>query len=192
MAALAEFHRHPTDFNLILVKLGRGVGSGLIINGALYRGQHSAAGEIGHVRLGDGGLRCTCGHSGCLETVASVPGMLRAIGADIDTDPWDALTLASSYGEETVKDALDAAGRAVGTALAPVVATLDVSHVVLAPEIRNCGDVLVDAVREELSSRVLPGTAEMIQVESTQLGGDLVLTGAALAVIVDRLGSVLR
>lgn len=192
MAALAEFRRHPTDFNLILVKLGRGVGSGLILDGALYRGQHSAAGEIGHVRLGDGGPPCTCGHSGCLETIASVPGMLRRIGADVETDPWDALALAGSYGEATVKDALAAAGRAIGTALAPVVATLDVSHVILAPEIRNAGDVLVDAVREELSSRVLPATSEMIQVESTQLGGDLVLTGAASAVIVDRLGSVLR
>lgn len=192
MAALAEFRRHPTDRNLILVKLGRGVGSGLILNGALYRGQHSAAGEIGHVNLGDGGLPCTCGHSGCLETIASVPAMLRSIGADVASDPWDAIALAGTYGETTVSETLAEAGRAVGITLAPVVAALDVAHVVLAPEIRNSGDLLVEAVRVELSDRILPATAETIEVEATQLGGDLVLAGAASAVLVDRLGAVLR
>lgn len=192
MAALAEFRRHPTDRNLILIKLGRGVGSGLVLNGALYRGQHSAAGEIGHVRLSDDGLPCPCGRSGCLETIASVPSILRGLGADPATDAWDALTLAGTYGENAVREALVGAGRAIGFALASVVATLDVGHLILAPEIRNAGDTLVEAVREELSERILPSTSEMVEVEATQLGGDLVLTGAASAVQVDRLGAVLR
>lgn len=192
MAALAEFRRHPTDRNLILIKLGRGVGSGLVLNGALYRGQHSAAGEIGHVRLGDDGLPCPCGRSGCLETIASVPSMLRSLGADPATEPWDALTLAGSFGESAVRETLTSAGRAVGFALASVVATLDVGHVILAPEIRNAGDILVEAVRDELSARILPSTVEMVEVEATQLGSDLVLSGAASAVQVDRLGGVLR
>ncbi len=192
MAALAEFRRHPTDRNLILIKLGRGVGSGLVLNGALYRGQHSAAGEIGHVRLGDDGMPCPCGRSGCLETIASVPSMLRNLGADPATDPWDALALAGTYGDDCVRETLTGAGRAIGFALASVVAALDVGHVILAPEIRNAGDILVEAVRDELSARILPSTVEMVEVEATQLGSDLVLTGAASAVQVDRLGAVLR
>lgn len=191
MAALAEFRRHPTDRNLILIKLGRGVGSGLVLNGALYRGQHSAAGEIGHVRLGEDGIPCPCGRSGCLETIASVPSVLRSLGADPAMEPWDALTLAGTYGESAVREALVAAGRAIGLALASVVATLDVGHVVLAPEIRNAGDILVEAVKNELSARILASTVEMVEVEATQLGGDLVLTGAASAVQLDRLGAVL-
>lgn len=192
MAALAEFRRHPTDRNLILIKLGNGVGSGLVLNGSVYRGQHSAAGEIGHVRLGEGGLPCRCGHSGCLETVASIPAILRRLGADPETTEWDALSLAGTFGEAAVREALVEAGRAIGMALATVVATLDVAHVVLAPELLNGSDILVEAVREELSSRILPSTAEMVDVEATQLGGDLVLSGAASAVLVDRLGAVLR
>ena len=192
MAALAEFRRHPIDRNLILIKLGNGVGSGLVLNGAVYRGQHSAAGEIGHVRLGNGGLPCRCGHNGCLETVASIPAILRRLGADPETTEWDALSLAGAFGEAAVREALVEAGRAIGTALATVVATLDVAHVVLAPELLNGSDILVEAVREELSSRILPSTAEMVEVEATQLGGDLVLSGAASAVLVDRLGAVLR
>lgn len=192
MAALAEFRRHPTDRNLILIKLGRGVGSGLVLNGALYSGQHSAAGEIGHVRFGDRDLPCRCGRSGCLETVASVPAMLERIGADPAIDPWDALALTGTYGEVAVRDALYGAGRALGIVLSGVVAALDVGHVILAPELRNASDILVDAVREELGSRILLSTVELIEVEATQLGGDLVLAGAATAVLMDRLGAVLR
>ena len=191
MAALAEFRRHPTDRNLILIKLGRGVGAGLVLDGNLYRGQHSAAGEIGHVRVREGGARCSCGRDGCLETVAAVPAILNAIGADPDHDPWDAIALAGLYDDASLRSALVDAGRAVGEALAGVVASLDVGHVILAPELRNASDILVEAVREELSGRILPASAELVEVEATQLGGDLVLAGAASAVLVDRLGAVL-
>jgi hypothetical protein len=73
-----------------------------------------------------------------------------------------------------------------------VVATIDVGHVILAPELVNAGDILVEAVRSELQDRVHPSTSEKIQVEATQLGGDLVLAGAASAVLVDRLGALLK
>ncbi len=192
MAALAEFRRHPSDRNLLLIKLGRGVGAGLVLDGELYRGEHSAAGEIGHVRVRDGGMICQCGRPGCLETVASVPSILRAMGADPIKDPWDALALASIYGEEVVRPTLLEAGSAIGSALAGVVATIDVGHVILAPELVNAGDILVEAVRSELQDRVHPSTSEMIQVEATQSGGDLVLAGAASAVLVDRLGALLK
>jgi predicted NBD/HSP70 family sugar kinase len=192
MAALAEFRRHPIDRNLILTKLGRGVGAGVVLGGTLHRGEHSAAGEIGHVRVMDDGLPCRCGNTGCLETIASVPAILRNLGADPDRHPWDALALAGMVGEEPVRRALSEAGRYLGTVLAGVVATIDVGHIVLAPDLLNAGDVLVDHVRAELRSRILPTTADLIEIEATQLGADLVLAGAASAVLVDRLGVVLR
>lgn len=188
MAALAEYRRHPADPDLVLVKLGRGVGAGLVLGGALYRGRHSAAGEIGHVKVEDDGERCRCGNSGCLETVASVPAIIRRLGGDPEQRPWDALTLAGIHGDESVRLALADAGRHLGRALAPVVAAIDVNHLVLAPELRNAGDILVEETRNELRRRILPSTAELIEIEATPLGGDLVLAGAASAVLVDRLG----
>ena len=101
-------------------------------------------------------------------------------------------TLAGLLGEEPVRTALADAGRHLGMALAGVVATIDVGHVVLAPELLNASDILIEAVRTELHDRILPSTVELIEIEATQLGGDLVLAGAASAVVVDRLGSVLR
>jgi predicted NBD/HSP70 family sugar kinase len=192
MAALVEYRRRPADRNLILVKLGRGVGAGVVINGALHRGDHSAAGEIGHVRVRDDGEPCRCGNTGCLETVASVPAILRRLGADPERHPWDALALAGLVGDEPVRRALSEAGRHLGMVLASVVALLDIGHVVIAPDVRNAGDVLIDEIRAELSSRILPATADLVEIEATQLGGDLVLAGAASGVLVDRLGVVLR
>jgi predicted NBD/HSP70 family sugar kinase len=193
VAALAEFRRRPADHrNLLLIKLGTGVGAGVVLNGSLHRGEHSAAGEIGHVRVVEDGDTCRCGNRGCLETVASVPAILRRLGADPQHHPWDALALAGLVGDEPVRRVLSEVGRHLGSVLSNVVAMLDVGHVVLAPELLNAGDVLVDELRQELRSRVLPATADLIEIEVTQLGGDLVLAGAASAVLADRLGVVLR
>ncbi len=193
VAALAEFRRHPADHrNLLLVKLGTGVGAGAVLNGSLYKGEHSAAGEIGHVRVIEGGDECRCGNRGCLETVASVPSILRRLGADPHHHPWDALALAGLVGEEPVRRALSEAGRHLGSVLATVVAMLDVGHLILAPELLNAGDILIEEVRKELRSRILPATADLVEIEVTQLGGDLVLAGAASAVLADRLGVILR
>ena len=193
VAALAEFRRHPADHrNLLLVKLGTGVGAGVVLNGSLYKGEHSAAGEIGHVRVVEDGDLCRCGNRGCLETVASVPAILQRLGADPQHQPWDALALAGLVGEEPVRRVLAEVGHHLGSVLSNVVAMLDVGHLVLAPELLNAGDVLVDEVRKELGGRILPATADLIEIEVTQLGGDLVLAGAASAVLADRLGVVLR
>ena len=192
MTALVEYRRRPTDRNLILVKLGRGVGAGVVIDGTLHRGEHSAAGEIGHVRVRDDGEACRCGNSGCLETVASVPAILRRLGADPELQTWDALALAGLVGEEPVRRALAEAGRHLGMVLANVVALLDIGHVVLAPDLRNASDILIDEIRAELASRILPATADLVEIEATQLGGDLVLAGAASGVLVDCLGVALR
>jgi predicted NBD/HSP70 family sugar kinase len=192
MAALYEFRRRPTDRSLILIKLGRGVGAGVVLDGTLHRGEHSAAGEIGHVRVRDDGDSCRCGNVGCLETVASVPAILRRLGADPERHPWDALALAGLVGDEPVRRALSEAGRHIGMVLANVVATLDIGHVVLASELLNASDMLIDEIRTEMRSRILPATADLIEIEATQSGADLVLAGAASGVLVDRLGVVLR
>ena len=193
IAALAELRRRPENQrNLVLVKVGWGVGAGVIINGRLHRGDHAAAGEIGHLQVAADGEKCLCGNRGCLETVAGVPAILRRIGVDPERHPWDALALAGLAGEEPVRRALAEAGRSLGTVLATMVSALDVSNIVLASELQNAGDVLAEEVLGEVSRRVLPATAHLVSVEVTPLGADLVLAGAASAVLGDRLGVVLR
>jgi predicted NBD/HSP70 family sugar kinase len=193
VAALAELRRHPeSGDSVLLVKIGRGVGTGVVLNTRLYRGEGGAAGEIGHVQVVSDGDPCTCGNRGCLETLASVPAILRRIGADPDRDPWDAIALTVISGEEALRESLRVAGRHLGAALAHAIALLDIRRVVIACDLRNAGEELVDEVRRHLAGRIMPVMAERVEVELSPLGTDLVLTGAAAAVLTDRLGVVLR
>ena len=67
--------------NLVVIKVGRGIGAGLVLRDQLFGGDGEAAGEIGHVVVDPDGVECHCGRFGCLETVASAPAVLRASGA---------------------------------------------------------------------------------------------------------------
>ncbi len=67
--------------NLIVVKVGRGIGAGLVLRDQLFGGDGEAAGEIGHVVVDPDGDACHCGRYGCLETVASAPAVIRRSGA---------------------------------------------------------------------------------------------------------------
>jgi predicted NBD/HSP70 family sugar kinase len=196
VAGLAEFGSHPGP-NLVVVKVGVGIGAGIIVNGRLFRGDRPAAGEIGHVRVVARGDRCTCGNVGCLETVASVPSIIRraitasgvgeTLGASL---PWDAVALSDVLGERPVREAVSAAGQKLGAVLAHLVAVLDIHRIVVALELENAEDELLRAVRAEVKGRVLPSLASMVEFSSSPRGGDLVLAGAAALVLSEQLGVV--
>ncbi len=116
-AALAEHSFGDADSDMMLIKIGAGVGAGLLLDGVPLFGSRFAAGEIGHVVVGtDGGAECVCGKHGCLETWLATPRLERALaepGAD----------------REAV---LAEAGQRLGIALAPVVGALNLAEVVLA------------------------------------------------------------
>ena len=160
--------------DLVLVKIGRGVGGGLIVGGQRVRGAHFASGEIGHVTVGtDGGAMCRCGKVGCLETWVSAPNLekaLAAAGADAPLEP------------------LREAGERLGIALAPVVAALDLSEVVLSGPERLLGGVLRDALDETLRARLLARTTTDLTVRLAHRSDDIVLRGAAVLVLWDQLG----
>jgi predicted NBD/HSP70 family sugar kinase len=157
--------------DLILVKIGRGVGGGLIVGGQRVRGAHFAAGEIGHVTVGtDGGVTCRCGKVGCLETWVSAPNLERALAATGDDSP------------------LREAGERLGIALAPVVAALDLSEVVLSGPERLLGGVLLDSMERTLRARLLARPTTDLTVRLAHQSDDIVLRGAAVLVLWDQLG----
>src|SRR3954454_4467513 len=82
-AALAEltFHRRPRPTNLIVIRVGRGVGAGIILNGQLFQGDGHGAGELGHVSVAGADAPCRCGRDGCLETVTSMRSLVDAATA---------------------------------------------------------------------------------------------------------------
>jgi predicted NBD/HSP70 family sugar kinase len=172
-AALGEysFGSDPSD-NLVLVRVARGVGAGIVLHGELFVGDHFAAGEIGHVTVSDVGELCGCGRVGCLETFVSAP----LLAAQLTHEP--------SQHAET----LAAAGRHLGLALATVIGTLDVNQVVLSGPIALLDDRVRVAAIETIKRRSVASVRERVELSLSTLGDDDVLLGAAALVQRNELG----
>lgn len=172
-AVLAEYTFGGAGDDVMLVRVGRGVGSGLLSGGQPMLGSRFAAGEIGHVTVGtDGGPVCVCGKVGCLEAWLSVPSLKRALaeeGADATA---------------VLRDA----GERLGIALAPIVGALDLSEIVLSGPSPLLDGPLAEATVETLRARTLAEFHDGVQVRMTEQGEDIVLRGAAVMVLSGQLG----
>ncbi len=172
-AVLAEYTFGGAPDDVLLVRVGRGVGSGLLSGGVPMRGSRFAAGEIGHVTVGtDGGPRCVCGKVGCLEAWLSVPALEKRLAED-DAD---------------VDGILRDAGERLGIALAPIVGALDLSEIVLSGPLELLDGALAQATVETLRTRTLAEFHDGVRVRMTAQGEDIVLRGAAVMVLSGRLG----
>lgn len=187
-AALHEYSVHaPRVSSLALVRVGRGVGTGYVLDGHLYRGDNAATGEIGHVRLDDGGVPCSCGNTGCLETVASMSALLRSVNGDGDVTPERVAALAT---DQSAAGDVQRAAVALGRGLAPMVALLAVREIVLWGEVTSLGESYRQTVEREIQSRVLPVNSDLIRVRFASADGDAVIKGAAGLVLSTELGVV--
>jgi predicted NBD/HSP70 family sugar kinase len=179
VAVLAE-HGATHQDDLLLVKVGHGVGAGLIIGGRPVIGGGFAAGEIGHVVVGtDGGPRCACGKHGCLEAWLAVPRLTAQLDA-IDADAPDAASARDSILRE--------AGRRLGIVLAPVVGALNLSEVVLSGPAELLDGVLHEATVETLRTRTMAEHNRDLRLRMTEQAEDIVLRGAAVMVLSGQLG----
>jgi predicted NBD/HSP70 family sugar kinase len=179
VAVLAE-HGATHQDDLLLVKIGHGVGAGLIIGGRPVIGGGFAAGEIGHVVVGtDGGPRCACGKHGCLEAWLAVPRLTAQLDA-LDAGAPDA----ASAREEILAEA----GRRLGIVLAPVVGALNLSEVVLSGPAELLDGALHDATVDTLRTRTMAEHNRDLRLRMTEQAEDVVLRGAAVMVLSGQLG----
>lgn len=179
-AALAEHSFGGALSDMMLVKVGHGVGAGLIIGGTPLFGSRFAAGEIGHVVVGtDGGAACACGKVGCLETWLAAPRLDAAIAAAGGDTPEAAAE------REAI---LRRAGERLGIALAPVVGALDLAEVVLSGPVELLDGPLAEAAIETLRSRTMATFHGDLVLRMTALGQDIVMRGAAAMVLSAQLG----
>ena len=185
-AVLAEYTFGGAGDDVLLVKVGRGVGSGLLAGGQPMRGSRNAAGEIGHVTVGtDGGPLCVCGKVGCLEAWLSVPALTARLAA-ATAEPARGVGDASA--DDIREGILRDAGERLGIALAPVVGVLDLSEIVLAGPPELLDGPLAQATVETLRSRTLAQFHDGVRVRMTEQGQDIVLRGAAVMVLSGQLG----
>ena len=190
-AALAEYTYAGGDRvpNLIAIRVGRGVGAGLILRGALFQGDGSGAGEIGHVVVDDDGALCRCGRTGCLETVAGMRA-IEARAASVTGRPTDlaAVRTALDAGEAWATAIADDAGGALGRAIAGLIGALDVRRIVLLGPVTDLGQVWLSAVRREATSRALALLADDIEIAVARPTTNVVIRGASALLVARELG----
>jgi predicted NBD/HSP70 family sugar kinase len=203
-AALAEFTFSPEGrrvLNLVTIKVGRGIGAGLVLNGSLFQGDGFGAGEIGHVAVVDDGAACRCGRFGCLETVASSRAIaaraaelatelgtpLAATTADRELD-MDDLVRAWLDGDPAARQAALEAARSLGRAVAGLIGTLNVGRVVLDGPVTGFGDEWLAAVADEARRRSLTLLSGDTEIEFGRLTENVVVLGASALLITRELG----
>ncbi|MEH3089682.1 MAG: ROK family transcriptional regulator [Microbacterium arborescens] len=176
-SGIGELSYGQVDHDLLLVRIGTGVGAAAIIDGQVVHGRNWTAGELGHVVVTEGsGPVCACGRTGCLEAWLSVPKLRARL-----VEAPDAAAEAEVRRE---------AGRCLGIALAPLVATLGLTDVVLSGPADLIDGVLVDAARAAIGVRVLPIVFDGLTVRRAEGDGDLRLRlrGAVALVLAETLG----
>ncbi len=205
LAALAQymFGGSKYESNLVVVKVGTGIGAGLILDGRLFHGDGFGAGEIGHISVVENGQQCRCGNVGCLETVASTPAIIKSVNAfarlassSVSNSPEQAsqeLTLNAVYeffaaGHPAATQAVLEAGRYLGIAAANLVGTLNVHRIVFLSPLARFGTPLLDAIRQEMTRRVLPTLAQDTEIELIDLRPEMVILGASALLMSQELG----
>lgn len=175
--------------NLVAIKVGRGIGAGLILRDQLFGGDGEGAGEIGHVIVDPDGAECRCGRVGCLETVASAPAILRdAAVAGLRTPTIADLARATADGDDRALSVVRAAGRAIGAAIANLTAALDVREVTVLGTVTMLGEPWFEAIREEATHRSLGPLARDIRIADGGTGDDVTLLGACALLLTRELG----
>ena len=202
-AAMAEwaFGRHDTGSAMVVVKVGEGIGAGIVLNGRLYAGEDSGAGEIGHTRVTDEDIACRCGSSGCLETVASQRAVLaRARRLATERSDWtlsgevvthSSLVQAFKAGDAVARAVVLESAPPLGRVIGAMIGTLGARDIVLVGPMADYGEPWLEQVRAEARRSALPLLVERSTIHLGRTGDDVVELGAAAMLMTSELGLAL-
>jgi glucokinase-like ROK family protein len=172
--------------NVVVVKIGTGIGAGIISGGRLHRGAEGSAGDVGHIRVvSDESVVCRCGNTGCLEALAGgrALGLLGEAAARAGRSGRLATALdergsvtaedvarASAFGDPVAVELLVEAGRLVGEMLATVVNFFNPSLIVIGGGVAQSGDQLLATIRRTVYERSLPLATRTLVIQRSSLG----------------------
>ncbi len=190
--------------DVVVVKIGTGIGSGIISSGRLHRGAQGSAGDVGHIQIvDDPSVICRCGNVGCLEALAGGEAIGRAgAAAAIDGTSGrlrmaldqrgsvsaEDVARAASFGDPVAVALLQSSGRRVGSMLAGIVNFFNPSLIVIGGGVANSPDQLLAAIRETVYRRSLPLATRELLIQRSSLGGLAGVIGAS-SMVVDELFS---
>lgn len=205
VAALAEltFGIGKALSNLVVIKVGRGIGSGIILDRQLHYGDGFGAGEIGHMVVEPGGELCRCGNHGCLETLASSRAIVKRIRTIAESNPrslihrfaptpaainTNVVLQAFDAGDEAVQAVIEEAGCYLGKAVAYLESVLNIQQIVITGSMARFGQALIEPIKQQVNEGVLPALTNETRIEISDLGQDIVILGAAALLLSHEMG----
>ncbi len=204
-AALGEriFGGAKNMADYMVVTLGTGLGSGIIVNGDLLYGHDGLAGELGHIIVRPEGRECGCGRRGCLETYVSATGVKRTaykflaknLAPSVLRDiPFNDLTAkkvanAANQGDEIAIDVFNYTGKMLGEALANVASLTSPKAIFFFGGLAKAGELIFKPVHEAMEKNILFLYKDKISLLPSELGDDAAVLGASALIWNDHLSS---
>jgi glucokinase-like ROK family protein len=169
---------------LVYIKVGTGIGAGLLIDGQIYRGLTGSAGEIGHLTIDENGPLCACGNHGCLEAIAGGRAIAlqaqQAVGKGQRTQlstikPAEKITArdvaaAARRGDLLSQQILTRAGSHIGIAIAGLVNMFNPGMIIIGGGVAQTGDILLEPMRQAVQRRSLPAATRVVRITTAMLG----------------------
>jgi len=203
LMALAELWRLKRGLsNFLVLKVGTGIGCGVVCHGEVYRGANGSAGDVGHICVDPVGPRCHCGNVGCVETMAGGPAIAREataaaqaghsamlaerLAANGALTPED-VGNASRAGDAAANQIVQRAGTQIGQMLASVVNFFNPSHVFVGGGLTRIGPLFLASLRQCVYQRSLALSTRHLEVGYTPLGDQAGLIGAGVLALQETL-----
>ncbi len=194
----AKFGAGKNQDHMMMLTVGTGIGGGIVVNGALYRGAFGIAAEFGHMRVVPEGHICGCGARGCFEQYASGNALLRHAREAINASPevarnllsrgdgtvagltGQAITEAARDGDPVALAAFNTTGQWLGAGIASLAVLLDPACVVIGGGVIDAGEILLKPTRESLERNMpFAGKHPYPEIIAAQLGNEAGLVGVA-------------
>ncbi|PKO11918.1 MAG: hypothetical protein CVU39_27005 [Chloroflexi bacterium HGW-Chloroflexi-10] len=179
--------------HLIYIKIGTGIGSGIISNGRIHRGSNGCAGDIGHICVDKQGPICRCGNRGCLEAMAAGPAITEKalLAANNGESPLllhlmqnnhgvmtpELVSAACREGDEAALEIIRNSGQMIGDVLAGLVNFFNPSHIFVGGGISNFGNHLLVSIRRAVLRRSLPLATTHLMINFSRMGADAGVCG---------------
>jgi len=162
--------------SLVVITIGTGLGSGLILDGRLWAGAGGFAAELGHLTVEPEGIPCPCGNRGCLEQYVSAAALSRYGGGRSPEE----LALQARAGEPAACAAFESIGYWLGTALAGLINTLNLEGVVIGGGVAEGYDLFAPVLYSTMQQRAFSQIVKQVTLCKSLLGDDAGLIGGAL------------